>query len=220
MVDNYFHASIILNIHCEAVFLRRTLLSLDEAVRFAQSKGLRLELVAVLDRTDDATREVLSTLDLGSYQSVQIIDVDYGSLGLSRNAGIERARGDYVFTADADDLVSYNYFHDIYAEARRLGPEALYFPEYVFLFGEAAVICHYSGLDRVSPMTFVDKQPYISRVCAHRDTFGRIPYADVRLSRGSAYEDWHFNAEAVGAGLNVYTVEGRILFIVRGLAAS
>ena len=212
MVDNHFHASIILNIHREAVFLRRTLLSLDEAVRYAQSKGLRLELVAVLDQTDDATREVLSSFDLGSYQGVQVIDVDHGSLGLSRNAGIERARGEYVFTADADDLVSYNYFYDIYAVAEKLGQKALYFPEYVFIFGEVAVICHYSGLDDISPMTFVDKQPYISRVCAHRDTLRRIPYADVRLSRGYAYEDWHFNAEAVGAGLNVHTVEGTILF--------
>jgi glycosyltransferase involved in cell wall biosynthesis len=212
MVDNHFHASIILNIHREAVFLRRTLLSLDEALRFAQSKGLRLELVAVLDRTDDATRQVLSSFDLGRYQAVQIIDVDHGSLGLSRNAGIERARGDYVFTADADDLVSYNYFHDIYAAAEKLGPDALYFPEYVLIFGESAVICRYSGLDKVSPMTFVDKQPYISRVCAQRDTLRRIPYADVRLSRGYAYEDWHFNAEAVGAGLNVYTVEDTLLF--------
>lgn len=212
MVDYHCHASIILNIHREAVFLRRTLLSLDEAVQFAQSKGVRLELVAVLDRTDDATRAVLSSFDLGRYQNVQIIDVDHGSLGLSRNAGIERAHGEYIFTADADDLVSDNYFHDIYATAQRLGPKALYFPEYVFIFGENAFICQYSGLDKVSPMTFVDKQPYISRVCAHRDLLRQIPYADVRLSRGYAYEDWHFNAEAVGAGLNIYTVEDTILF--------
>jgi glycosyltransferase involved in cell wall biosynthesis len=212
MVDTHFHASIILNIHREAVFLRRTLLSLNEAVRFAQSKGLRLELVAVLDQTDDATREVLSSFDFGSHQDVQIIDVDHGSLGLSRNAGIERAHGEYIFTADADDLVSDNYFYDIYATSQRLGPKALYFPEYVLIFGENAYICRYSGLDRVTPMTFVDKQPYISRVCAHRDVLRSIPYKDVRLSRGYAYEDWHFNAEAVAAGLNVHVVEDTILF--------
>jgi hypothetical protein len=38
MVEISFHASIILNIHREAVFLRRTLLSLAEAVQFAGSK--------------------------------------------------------------------------------------------------------------------------------------------------------------------------------------
>ncbi|MFC5082692.1 glycosyltransferase [Microvirga arabica] len=212
MVENFFHASIILNIHREVVYLRRTLLSLDEAVRFAQAKGLRLELVAVLDQSDDATRHVLSSFDLGSYSGVQFIDVDHGSLGLSRNAGIEQARGEYIFTADADDLVSYNYFHDIYATARRLGPKALYFPEYVLIFGESAFISRYFGLDRVGPMTFVDRQPYISRVCSHRSAFRSIPYKDVRLSRGYAYEDWHFNAEAVAAGLNIHTVDDTILF--------
>ncbi|MBF9197509.1 glycosyltransferase [Microvirga terrestris] len=212
MIETLFHASIILNIHCEAVFLRRTLLSLDEAVRFAQSKGLRLELVAVLDRTDDATREVLSSFDLGSYQGVQIIEVDHGSLGLSRNAGIERARGDYVFTADADDLVSYNYFHDIYVAAERLGSEALYFPEYVIGFGFHSFVCRYEPLINVTPMTFLQQNPYISRVCAHRDVFRRIPFRDVRLSPGYAFEDWHFNAEAVASGLDIRIVEDVALF--------
>ncbi|MFC1458788.1 glycosyltransferase [Microvirga arabica] len=212
MVENFFHASIILNIHREAVYLRRTLLSLDEAVRFAQAKGLRLELVAVLDQSDDATRHVLSSFDLGSYSGVQFIDVDHGSLGLSRNAGIEQARGEYIFTADADDLVSYNYFRDIYVAAQKHGPGALYFPEYLMIFDHDTYIGRYAGLDDVSPMAFLDKQPYLSRVCARRDVFLRIPYRDVRLSRGYAYEDWHFNAEAVGAGLNIRTVSDTILF--------
>ncbi|MBJ6128208.1 glycosyltransferase [Microvirga splendida] len=212
MVEHHFHASIVLNVHREAVFLRRTLLSLDEAVQYARSRGLRLELVVVFDRTDPDTRQVASSFDFSAYNGLQFIDVDHGSLGLARNAGIERARGEYVFTADADDLLSCNYFHDIHVEAERLGPRALYFPEYVFTFGESAFICRYSGLDEVSPMTFVDKQPYISRVCAHRDALRKIPYRDVRLSRGYAYEDWHFNAEAVGAGLNIHTVKDTILF--------
>lgn len=207
-----FHASIILNVHREAVFLRRTLLSLEEAVEFAGSKGLKLELVVVLDRTNDATRLALSSFDFSAYAAVQIIEVDNGSLGLSRNDGIEHAKGTYIFTADADDLVSYNYFYDIYMAARGGGPEALYFPQYVMSFAGTYFICRYYGLDQVTPMTFVDKQPYISRVCAHRDVFRRVPYRDVRLSRGYAYEDWHFNAEAVGTGFHIHTVKDTILF--------
>jgi glycosyltransferase involved in cell wall biosynthesis len=212
MVENSFHASIILNIYREAVYLRRTLLSLDEAVRFAHAKGLRLELVVVLDQSDDATREVLSSFDLGSYQGVQIIDVDHNSLGLSRNTGIKRARGEYIFTADSDDLVSVNYFHDIYATAVRFGSQALCFPEYVVGFGSHPFICRYEPLANVTPMTFVDQHPYISRFCTHRSVFDRIAYHNLRLSQGYAYEDWHFNAEAVGSGLDIQTVEGTIVF--------
>ena len=113
MVENPIHASIVLNIHREAVFLRRTLLSLSEAGAFARSKGIYLELIAVLDRTDDETRQVLSSSDLSIYEKIKIIEVDNGSLGPSRNDGINQSSGEYIFTADADDLVSYNYFHDI-----------------------------------------------------------------------------------------------------------
>ncbi|WP_230532561.1 glycosyltransferase [Microvirga roseola] len=202
----------ILTLHCEAVYLRRTLLSLDQAARFAQDLGVRLELVVVLDRTDEATRSVLSSFDLCTYHGHQIIEVDHESVGLSRNDGIARARGTYIFTADADDLVSYNYFYDIYRAAERLGPEALYFPEYVVGFGCHSFICRYESLANVTPMMFIQQNPYISRLCAHRDVFLRIPFHDVRLSRGYAFEDWHFNAEAVASGLDVRIVEHVILF--------
>ncbi|QRM29669.1 glycosyltransferase [Microvirga sp. VF16] len=212
MVENPIHASIVLNIHREAVFLRRTLLSLSEAGAFARSKGIYLELIAVLDRTDDETRQVLSSSDLSIYEKIKIIEVDNGSLGPSRNDGINQSSGEYIFTADADDLVSYNYFHDILIEAHKKGNNALYFPEQVFCFGGEYSIIAYKGLEVIPPQTFVDRQPYISRLCAHRDIFLSIPYADVRLQRGYAYEDWHFNAEAVAFGVDIHTVPGTILF--------
>jgi len=212
MGETDFHASIILTIHREAIYLRRTLLSLDEAARFAQDRGLRLELVAVLDRTDEATRSVLTSFDLGTYHGHQILEVDHGSVGLARNDGIARARGTYIFTADADDLVSYNYFHDIYQAAERQGPGALHFPEYLLGFGDDSFICRYEDLQAVGPMTFMDKQPYISRLCAYRGLFADVSYRDVRLSPGYAYEDWHFNAEAVAAGYDIHTVADTILF--------
>jgi glycosyltransferase involved in cell wall biosynthesis len=212
MANLPIHASIVLNIHREAVFLRRTLLSLDEAAKFARSKGTRLELVAVLDRTDDRTRQVLTSFDLSSYQSAKIIDVDNGSLGPSRNDGINHSSGEFIFTADADDLVSYNYFHAILEEAQSKGKNALYFPEAVLSFGDAPWITLYRGSEAVPPWAFVDGQPYISRVCAHKDIFLSIPYWDVRLQKGYAYEDWHFNAEAVALGVEIHVVPGTVLF--------
>ncbi len=212
MVKFPIHASIVLNIHREAVFLRRTLLSLAEAADFARSKGIYLELVAVLDRTDDQTRQVLTSFDLNTYQSTKIIEVDNGSLGLSRNDGINHSSGEFIFTADADDLVSYNYFHAILGEAQNKGKNFLYFPEALLSFGEEPLIALYKGSEAVPPKAFVDGQPYISRVCAHKDIFLSIPYWDLRLQKGYAYEDWHFNAEAVALGVEIHTVPGTVLF--------
>lgn len=212
MADIPIHASIVLNIHREAIFLRRTLLSLAEAADFARSNGVGLELVAVLDRTDDQTRQVFSSFDLSPYKAVKVLDVDNGSLGLSRNDGINHSSGEFIFTADADDLVSYNYFSDILAEARRKGKNALYFPEAVLGFGNEYFTVLYQGSAAVPPKAFVDGHPYISRVCAHKDIFLSIPYADLRLQKGYAYEDWHFNAEAIALGVDIHTVTGTALF--------
>jgi glycosyltransferase involved in cell wall biosynthesis len=212
MVKVPIHASIVLNIHREAIFLRRTLLSLAEAAAFARSKGISLELISVLDRTDDQTRQVLASFDLSIYQSTKTIEVDNGSLGLSRNDGVNHSSGEFIFTADADDLVSYNYFHAILVEAQSREKNSLYFPEAVLNFGDEPLIALYQGSEAVPPWAFVDRQPYISRLCAHRDIFLSIPYWDVRLQKGYAYEDWHFNAEAVALGVTINTVPKTVLF--------
>ncbi|MFC7399557.1 glycosyltransferase [Chelatococcus sp. GCM10030263] len=208
-------AAVILNLHREAVFLKRTLLSMDDAVRFAAQAGLRLELVAVLDRADADTRRVLREHDLSLYATVNVIEADFGSLGLARNAGVQAASGEFIFTADGDDLVSENYFTSLYRTCTESGPTTLVFPEYVLMFGAEVYTAQYRSLTDATPFSFADLHPYISRLCAHRSVFQRIQYADLRLSRGYAYEDWHFNAECVAAGLDVKVVPGTILFYRR-----
>jgi glycosyltransferase involved in cell wall biosynthesis len=208
-------ASIILNLHRESAFLKRTLLSMDGAVRFAAQAGLCLELVAVLDRADTDTRRILREHDLSIYAKAKVIEVDFGSLGLARNAGVQAASGEFIFTADGDDLVSENYFVNLYRTCSGKELDAVVFPEYVLMFGVEVYTALYRSLADATPFSFVDFHPYISRLCAHRSIFQRVQYADLRLSRGYAYEDWHFNAECVAAGLDVKVAPGTILFYRR-----
>ncbi|CAH1679074.1 Glycosyl transferase family 2 [Hyphomicrobiales bacterium] len=211
-VPQTFHASIVLNVHREAVFLKRTLLSLDAAHAVARADGLVIELVAVLDRSDDATRAVLAGHDLSGYGHVEVLEVDNGSLGLSRNDGIAKARGEFILTADADDLVSTNFLKETIRAAHRAGPDCLLFPEYLFAFGASYHIWAYRDLATVTPLAFIDMHPFISRVCGHRQIFDNLPFADVPLSSGYAYEDWHFNSRAAAAGFDMSIVPGTILF--------
>ena len=51
--------SVVLNIHREANYIRTTLLSLGHCAHFARNFGIKCELVAVFDRSDDETREIL-----------------------------------------------------------------------------------------------------------------------------------------------------------------
>ncbi|APY13349.1 hypothetical protein BKD02_02640 [Brucella sp. 09RB8910] len=202
----------VLNLHNEALFLKRTLLSLDEAVKHAVGAGLKIQLVAVLDRADELTQEIMKQHDTSLYAAVTILDVDNGSLGLSRNDGIVAAKGEYIITADGDDLISDNFITDTISTAASGSRECLYFPEFLFGFGEGYHVNIYRPLNDVTPLAFIAMHPYISRVCAHHSVFERFKYEDLRLTKGYAYEDWHFNANAVANGLDIQIVPKTILF--------
>ena len=100
--------SIVLNLHNETRFLRRTMMSIGEAVSYAAPYGIRCEIICVLDRPDPSTRAWIEAYDFPEFTDCAVIEVDNGSLGLSRNAGIARAKGEYIWLCDADDLISYN----------------------------------------------------------------------------------------------------------------
>lgn len=204
--------SIVLNLHKEGIFLKRTLLSLDEALRYATSNGLTVELIAILDRADDATVKVLTEHNLSLYSKAEILTVDNGSLGLSRNDGVSSASGEYIMTADGDDLVSENFIFDTVSLAMSGSKKTLYFPEFLFAFGVEYHICKYYSLSDATPLAFIDMHPYISRLCAHRSVFEQYKFDDLRLGACYAYEDWHFNANAVANGLDIKIVPNTIIF--------
>lgn len=209
--------SIILNVHREAPFLPRTLTSLDEAARYARGFGIRCELVVVEDRPDQATRELFRRRDFSAYVRHIVIEVDNGSLGLSRNDGIAVARGRFVMTADADDLVSFNIIvENLHAAAACAdGARILFFPQYYFAFGAGPHLYEMFGLDVTTPQALVGYHPYVSRFFARRDHLAALKFLDLRLSAGFAYEDWHFNLEAVAAGFDLRVVPDTIVFYRR-----
>ncbi|MFC5482275.1 glycosyltransferase [Microvirga aerilata] len=210
MVFRHIH---FLNLHNEANYLRRTFLSLEEAARYTRSQGISVELVVVLDRASAATRAWIDGYDFSAFDAFQIIETDNGSLGPSRNDGIRIARGEYIATADGDDLISYNIYLECYEKARSEGPKAIIVQEYYYGFGDNRDhIWRYFGSDKVLNLAFFVYHPYVSRIFAHASLFERVRYADVRLTSGFAYEDWHFNCEAIRAGYNFVVAENTLLF--------
>lgn len=207
-----YDASIVLNLHREGPFLKRTLISLDQAVKLARDEGHSIELVAVLDRADELTRKVMQEYDCSTYSASKIIEVDNGSLGLSRNDGIEASDGEYIYTADGDDLISENYFIDFMNFYKENKLECAYFPEYVFAFGDDYFYTHYNDLEIVTPYSFINMHPFISRICAHNSIFDLVKYQDTKLKEGYAYEDWLFNCDIVANNINIKIVPNTALF--------
>ncbi|MBV8509462.1 MAG: hypothetical protein JO289_04775, partial [Xanthobacteraceae bacterium] len=75
--------SIVLCLHHEGSLSTATLQSLQEAIFFARADGINIELVGVLDDPDALTKAALLEWSAGLPCSVQIIEVNNKSLGLS-----------------------------------------------------------------------------------------------------------------------------------------
>jgi glycosyltransferase involved in cell wall biosynthesis len=205
--------SVVLNLHREAAFLARTVESLGEAMAFSQQSGTTLETVVVLDRPDRATSEAAgrAVSSLGAFGPVQRIEVDNGSVGLSRNDGIDRTSGTYVALADGDDLVSYNFFEVCLETARQGGDRTIVIPQYILAFGASSHIWKYHGSDQISPLMMFAEHPFVSRTFASRTIYQTLRYTDATSGR-RGFEDWHFNATALANGFRFVPAENAMLF--------
>ena len=207
--------SIVLNLHNEARFLRRTMMSIEEAVRFAGPYGISCEILCVLDRADPNTRAWIDAYDFSLFTDCTVIDSNNGSLGLSRNDGIARVNGEYIWLCDADDLISYNMLAGLYQTSVTAGPKAIIIPEFLLAFGATFHIARYFGTDKASKLLLFQMHPLISRIFAHRSLFESLQFGDARLSRGFAYEDWHFNCEALARGYEFHVARKTMFFYRR-----
>jgi glycosyltransferase involved in cell wall biosynthesis len=205
--------SLVLTLHREGRFLLRTLHSLVEAADYAQASGISTEFIFVLDRCDALTKSILLDFVLSkSFSNSQILEVNNGSLGLSRNDGVSVAHGKWVALCDGDDLVSYNFYANMFFAAETKGPLCVQLPRWLMAFGASCHFGEYYPLEYVTPLALIDAHPFISRTFAHVDLYKSLPFKNVSLSSGYAYEDWHHNAEAVANGYDFDVVNDTILF--------
>lgn len=203
--------SIILNIHNETKYIARTIASLEDSCDFAQRQGLAIELVIVMDNSPDSLRSWIGNYDFRYFSQCKIINVENRSLGKSRNSGIEIASGEYITTADADDLISFNFIWECYQLARKNGARSIICAEYVYSFGSRTYLQKYLGSSHIPCLLFAGGHPYVSRLLCHRTLFDQIQYVDARGGI-RAFEDYHLNCEAIANGYSFHCAPGTALF--------
>ncbi|WP_281701155.1 glycosyltransferase [Acetobacter malorum] len=205
--------SLVLNVHREQDLLYPTLRSLLDTVLHAQLHEIKSELVIVADHADERTLTLLQNYDYTGFDAVRLENIEVRSLGLARNYGIEVAVGEYILTADADDLVSRNFIYELYqVHQAAQNKKIVVFPEYYHSFGDGSYVCRFYSLDQVGLYRMAGEHPYVSRFMARRADLLSVPYRDCSSGTLYAYEDYDINLRLICAGFDLLVGQNTIVF--------
>ena len=95
-----------MTVHAETFLAGPTMHSAHAAIAAAEAAGYAVERLIGLDTATDAARAYFSQPAFADWDR---IEVNCRDQGLTRNALVDRATGDYLAFLDADDLVSENW---------------------------------------------------------------------------------------------------------------
>jgi len=212
--------SCVVTFHSEGLLAHKTLASIARAIRYASDASINVELVVVADR---ASHETVSYLERCKWlpAGTRILHAEHGDPGLARNEGIQAACGKYVAILDGDDL----YSQDWLLEALRLNrtnPSFVVHPDYNIYFGAERTISRHPDQRDASFRSWqlLTENAWTALCFARRQVFIDKPYAPTPPSSGFGYEDWHWNCDAIAAGLVHVVAPGTAHFIRLKLSGS
>lgn len=195
-----FDVSVVVTFHNEKLLASPTLASIRRMRSVAMQKGITNELVIVLDRACVETKQTVRRQTCDD-STVNILEVDNGDLGLSRNDGLDAARGEIICIVDGDDLYSPNWIERTVTCLRDYGTRAVVHPELAISFGAKYEV--FRMIDQsdpaYDPAALFTINYWCSWVSGFRDTFLSVPYGATG-NTGFGYEDWHWNCAIIVAG--------------------
>lgn len=195
-----FDITAVINGHHEGLLAYPSLKSLGESVTQAQQRGVKVQVIAVLDRPDKLTTEVFKSYARGF--PVQIITVDYGDLGLSRNAAVNASKAKWIAFLDADDIWGSNWLWAAYQSAEREPRTVVWHPEVNVYFGDSPHLFLHVDMDNAEyDQLRLAYTNYWTALCfVEKDVAVRIPYSETRIDNQIGYEDWSWNMEIIAHG--------------------
>ena len=129
MEHNCPAVSVIVPIYNVEDFLRQCL---DSAVKQTLKN---IEIICVDDGTPDSSGKIADEY-AEKYDFVRVIHKENGGLSSARNAGMDAARGEYVYFLDSDDYIESKTLEDLYTKAHEEDLDIVYFNAVPFFESE------------------------------------------------------------------------------------
>ncbi len=112
-------------------------------------KGAETELIVVNDGSRDNTAQVLEKYS----EKIIIINKENGGVASGRNAGLNKASGDYVMFLDSDDALSENCVEKLVEKQKKYNADIIRF--------EYKIVSKSGGVSK--PLHYFDKEEYIQK---------------------------------------------------------
>lgn len=191
--------SAVMTAHREGALAGISLRSLLDAAAAAERAGIAVEVLVVLDSASDATREAVGEVVNRGHR---MLEVSFKDQGMVRNHAVEHSSGEYVAFLDGDDLWSENWLVESYQFCLAEGPRTIAHPQLDWFFDtNNNLFFHADQADPAFNPHFLRAGNYWDALCmAPRAAYVEHPYSARDISRGFAYEDWHWNLETYAAG--------------------
>ena len=221
--------------HRKGALALPALASMRDLVDHTRSLGLSVEARAVLDRPDDLTRHIVASR--GDWLCAAE-EVEYGDLGLSRNADVQAARGKFLAFLDGDDLWGTDWLYRAHNAAISKNIDAIWHPQILYYFCETDFKRPPSGSlpDTGSQSYYLRHAPsdeegfnqdalflnniWSANVFTTRSIHLRYPYDCVDRTKEFGIEDWSWNMKTLWEGIPHHVVSDTVHLIRKKVSGS